>query len=499
MTKFLNPFLFLVIVFYLNFGVKAQGISNNWILGYYGGGGNIIMNFTHDSLILDTSIWKMNFLDLSSSISNSHGIIQFYTNGGWIANANTDTMLNGSNLAPGPYSSQWSHDGFRIPQGAIIIPFPGDSSKFYLFHETVTFDSSGFVVVPLQLLQTNIDMTLDNGLGAVTVKNNIILSDSLFLGGLTACKHANGRDWWLVTNRTHSNLFYKFLITSQGIQLPDTQSIGSYLNEGGPGQSCFSPDGKKYARYMPDDDLNIYDFDRCSGILSNPIHIPINDGAYSGGIAFSANSKFIYVSSFNYVYQFDAANPTTSKDTIAIFDGFSDPNPPFLTYFYQAQLAPNGKIYISAANGVHYMHIINHPDSTGSACDLVQHGLFVIANNAFTVPNYPNYFLGADSGSVCDTLQLSIKQSSSLAPFKLSCFPNPAEEDLNLSFEPRSKVRVIEIFDIYGQLILKQNISPWSQMCRIDVSKLKSGVYLCKLSEGSNSKSVKFIKANISE
>lgn len=492
---------FLLLILWAYPELRAQGITNKWYLGY-GASNNqsIKIDFENDSMYIDSVQRKMSFLDLNASICDSHGNMLFYTNGGWIADATNDTMQNGSHLAPGAYASQWSYDGFRICQGAIIIPFPSDSSKYYLFHETVTFDSSGSVVTPLQLLQSCIDMNLNNSLGAVTIKNQVILSDSLFSGNLTACKHANGRDWWLITTRIHSNLFYKFLITPQGVQLPDTQNIGSYLNEGGPGQSCFSPNGKKYARYMQDDNLNIYDFDRCSGLLSNPIHITINDGAFCTGLAFSPNSRYIYVSSQNYVYQFDVndTNVAQTKDTVAIYDNFPS-NPIFKTYFYQAQLAPNGKIYITAPNGVHYLHVINYPDSTGSACNLVQHGVDLKAFNAFTIPNHPNYFLGADSGSVCDTLQLGIKQFSTFSSLKFSCFPNPAEEDLNLLFEPRSKARLIEIFNFYGQLILKQNISPWSQMSRIDVSKLKSGVYLCKLSEGSNSKSIKFIKTNISE
>jgi hypothetical protein len=40
-------------------------------------------------------------------------------------------------------------------------------------------------------------MTLDNGLGAVVSKNNILFSDSLTMN-LFACRHANGRDWWLM-------------------------------------------------------------------------------------------------------------------------------------------------------------------------------------------------------------------------------------------------------------------------------------------------------------
>ena len=143
---------------------SSQGISNKWVLGYYGGGGNIIMSFKNDSLQLSNFVWKMNFHDLNASICDSHGNLLFYTNGGWIANADNDTMQNGNNLAPGTYASQWKGDGFRIVQGGLIIPFPDDSSKFYLFHETVYFDSLSNIIPCQNLLYSTIDMSLDSAL-----------------------------------------------------------------------------------------------------------------------------------------------------------------------------------------------------------------------------------------------------------------------------------------------------------------------------------------------
>ncbi|MEZ5068919.1 MAG: hypothetical protein R2847_10725 [Bacteroidia bacterium] len=33
------------------------------------------------------------------------------------------------------------------------------------------------------------------------------------------------------------------------------------------------------------------------------------------------------------------------------------------------QLAPDGKIYVSTGNGTMHIHVINNPDSAGTACD----------------------------------------------------------------------------------------------------------------------------------
>jgi Secretion system C-terminal sorting domain len=464
--------------------VYSQGITNKWVLGYYGGGGNIIMNFKNDSLHISNSVWKMNFDDLNASICDSHGNFLFYTNGGWIANANNDTMQNGNDLAPGTYASQWKGNGFRIVQGGLIIPFPYDSSKFYLFHETVYFDSFSNIIPCQNLLYSTIDMSLDSALGGVVIKNAVVLNDSLIYGELTACKHANGRDWWIFTHQRNTDLFFKFLITPAGITGPFIQNIGSIQTQAWPGQTCISPDGKKYARYTPNDDLDIYDFDRCSGLLSNPVHIQINDTAYAGGVAFSPNSRYLYVSSYRYVYQFDVTNSNIelTKDTVAIFDGFVSPSFPFYTRFYLSLLAPDGKIYINTTNSTQHMHVINSPDSAGSACNLVQHGIFLNVYNSFSIPNHPNYFLRADSGSVCDTLMLSTNSSQAkLDVSSISVYPNPAKEILFINHKnPSRQTEQFILYNSLGEVVLRKNLSPSTKASIVAIDNLQSGIYFWK-------------------
>lgn len=92
-------------------------------------------------------------------------------------------------------------------------------------------------------------------------------------GGLTAIKHANGRDWWVIAHRFHTSKYYKLLLTPQGIQGIYEQIIGSdSMNDIGV-QATFSPDGSKYCISNYGGWFDYMNFDRCSGEFTDPIQV----------------------------------------------------------------------------------------------------------------------------------------------------------------------------------------------------------------------------------
>ena len=92
--------------------------------------------------------------------------------------------------------------------------------------------------------------------------------------------------------------------------------------------------------------VEIYDFDRCNGGLSNHRRMHYNANI-SGGVAISPNSRYLYVSSYEHVYQYDlwASDIESTKVTVAVYDGYQSP---FGSKFFMAQLAPDGKIISTA-------------------------------------------------------------------------------------------------------------------------------------------------------
>jgi DNA-binding beta-propeller fold protein YncE len=257
----------------------------------------------------------------------------------------------------------------------------------------------------------NFSTSFINTLGTIEVYQKIenILIDSLTSGQFTACRHANGRDWWVLIPVANKPFIYSVLLNPDGVTMADTMEV-AYEMQNGLGQAKFSPDGRHFIRYNKvtlgqEDYLDIFDFDRCTGKISNHRQTNIDSDANAGGVAISPSSQFLYVSHYNHIFQYDlwAEDIFATKDTVATYDGYREWSF-FHSRFFMAQLAPNGKIYVNNASGVKTLHVIEFPDERGMACDVRQHSIQLPNNNASTLANHPNYRLGPIDGSPSDTL-----------------------------------------------------------------------------------------------
>jgi hypothetical protein len=498
---------------------QNSGITNNWILGYgsYAGypNGHTRIEFISGIPQIASDSLEMDISRTSANISDKQGNLLFYTNGYYIADATNDTMQNGNNISPtGFYNLQ--PKGLTVPQACLILPKPGSNTIYYLFHSTL--DNAPQYNRAHYLYMSTIDMSLNNGLGAVTSKNIVMINDTLSPGKITACKHANGRDWWVVVQRVNSNTYYKLLVSTNVILGPYTQNIGNPRTVT-PGMTCFSPDGTKYAyfysSYTSSGGLDVYDFNRCSGALSNPIHIiiPQTSGA-SGGLAFSGNSRYLYCANIEQLYQFDMAstNIAASQQTVAVWDSFYSPSPPFATLFSIPLLAPNGKIYMSTGNSTFHLHIINNPDNAGLTCDVQQHSLQTPFFYESGLPNHPNYFLECDStlGCLCAPTT-NLTPDPSPKERGVTAMPNPTDGVFTLQFDVMSISGVLEIYDVMGKLVYKDYVAPWSQFKRVNLTPALSkgegvsgssplqglgvsgGIFNCILKRGNDIESVKVI------
>jgi PKD repeat protein len=408
--------LFTLLIFlFFHLLLSAQKYDYNWITGYGGNEPTSVeqefgltrINFSDEKVnmqYVNTGIW----LDkTNTTMSDKDGKLLFYTNGGILNNKDNKVLKNSEKFNSSKFHDGYVATGLPIAQAILALPHPNKDYLYYLIYCRLEYKKK---VLNMGLNYALIDMKGDNGNGEMIVKNEALLQDTLLPGDITTTKHANGRDWWIIQFEEESNRYYRILLSPAGFTVFPSQTVGDTLRTA-LSQACFSPDGSKYARcsgkYFYDPaQIDLYDFDRCSGLLSNHKRLKYNFGQDNiPGVCFSYDSKYMYTSPRTKVIQWDlkAKDIGTSGDTIGIYDGYKEEDK-YAATFYLSQIAPDGKIYINATNGIKYFHVIHKPRQKGKDCQFQQRGLRLKSWNGFTIPNHPNYRLGPLDGSPCDTL-----------------------------------------------------------------------------------------------
>ncbi|GAB4497447.1 MAG: hypothetical protein OHK0019_31080 [Saprospiraceae bacterium] len=439
-------------------------------------------------------------LDATAMISDSAGNLLFYSNGCIILNRKHEAMPNGDSINFGGATYQQTCGfelaaprGYLSHQGILILPWPG-RSDYYIMLQLHRPGEVGSGYLNQNLLYTTVDMTLDNGYGAVTKKNALVFHDTFPADFLTAARHGNGRDWWILLPKFNSSRYYAFLLSPEGISGPylqeniallvDVTAFGS--------QAAFSPNGKKYATASYTAGLQVFDFDRCTGKLSNQKSLKEGfKGSVGNGVAFSPNSRYLYVSSDNMLYQFDmnADSLLLGQTLVGVYDSFGWGQGGSLpTSFYQLMLAPNGKIYMTTGNGTIYLHVIHQPNEAGLACDFEQRGLELSTSHSFSPPNFPHFRLYDFQDSPCDTLGINgppppedTTSSPPLCAGSIRVFPNPAQSIAYLEM-PECEGGSVSVFDIMGRWVEDLQLQEESMSTKLDVSTYIAGIYFLRIS-----------------
>ncbi len=482
--------------------VSAQKANNQWMIGWEFPTDHSLLDFNTISPISNLQSSGLAFFLTNASICDTSGQLLFYTNGHVIYNRNHDSLFNTSGINPGWATNYYEPYGMGIPQGAFVIPKPGNSGQYLLFYESaeiVVLDSvTG--TSPINLSYSLIDMGLDRGLGGIVVgtKNVNAINDTFVYGRITGVKHANGRDWWILVHHYNDDEYYSILVTPTGILGPYTQNIGRFhLFERLVMQSCFSPQGDQFVigltvnKQTLENVVDLFDFDRCSGLLSNHREIEIPDTVLlSSGCSFSPSGRWLYVSTNKNIYQYDTWD-TNINATRSIVSTWDTTQLPHRTYYHHL-LAPDGKIYVTNWFSADFLHVINEPDLQGVACDVVHEQVQLDALNTFMMPNAANYNLGAVTGSICDSLT-SINEIDHNFMFSLS--PNPNNGNFIISyFLPQNKNGRLEVYDLNGKLIYHLHLPQWSSYQDIQLpNEIASGIYNCRMSSMNHTINIKLV------
>ena len=468
--------------------------DNIWVLGYppndsansYGG---TILEFGGPDPIVRFFNAEA-FLENSAEICSFEGNLLFYSNGCRVINSNHQQMVEGDQINPGPVHDNQCNEGdvYRTHQGLIALPWPGRDGEFAMFHlgwyRTTGWPARQYI---RDIYVTHIDMNANNGLGKVLEKNTVLWQDSTLVDNMTAVRHGNGRDWWIVEPRGLTDSFYLFLLSPYGIKGPFIEKTGLRSTVSGltAGQVVFSPDGTKYIRGNGRDGIDIFDFDRCRGKFVRGQRLPFPSVASDGvcGAAISPSSRYLYISALTKMFQYDlwAEDIEDSKVLLGQYDGFVDPFP---TTFYQQMLAPNGKIYMTSTNGTRYLHVIHYPDSAGLSCAFEQRGLRLATYHGFCVPNFPHFRLYDLPASPCDSLGIDAPEEYRVlwSPSDgIRLLPNPVGSGTVTVTIPPGDGGVLRVFDAAGRFLAEYKVAH-ERLYTLDCSDFPKGVYVVTFS-----------------
>jgi hypothetical protein len=316
----------------------------------------------------------------------------------------------------------------------------------------------------------------------IVISKDVFLVKGYLSDMLTAVRHGNGRDWWIVQPLDSSDKYLVFLLSPTGTSGPDTIHSGQLWDyRGYNGQAVFSPDGSKYVRANPYNGVHILGFDRCAGAFSaaKKIEVPDEEGVW--GVAISPNSRYLYMTTLGALWQADLWAPNTASSLIKIaeYDGYVSPFP---TRIFQPMLAADGKIYITTSNGTNVLHVIHQPDQPGAACQFEQHGVLMPTYHAFNAPNFPHFRLYDLPGSVCDTLGIngpSVGVVDNTQPSaSLQAMPNPADASVRISAAQSLRGEWL----LYSAAGLPKRRGDWEgASLLLDTSELPAGVWYLTL------------------
>jgi len=482
--------------------------DNIWLLGYTNEDtstvlGGFSMEFTEESFMISTLKYNIGGVAVSNaSICDDTGNLQVYSNGCFIANQKHEVIENGDDINPGDIHEEWCEAiGSYLSSGSTtILPIPEHPDEYIYFYERFNED-----LYTDGLLYAYIDMNQNDGDGKVIQKNEVLLEDTLFVY-ITAVRHGNGRDWWLVVpSGSPSRDFNLFLLSPVGLEGPFFRSyppaseppFGTEYSFGGPTQAVFTPDGSKYCRVNRLYGIEIYDFDRCTGEFSIRKKLPLpplteeairqNDTTLlnldvgGAGMAASPNSRYLYVSNLRELYQIDLCDQQYQMQLIDTYNGALKPL--FPASFFQMQLAPDGKIYMSSGSTVNVLSVIQDPDKPGKLCDFAQHGVALPRYTGFVLPNFPHFRLLDLPGSPCDSLGIDAPPKEGPAYPAFTLFPNPARNEVHL-FIPDCKDARLEIFNAAGQFLYQSPRLTGEASYDLDITLWPSGVYFVVFTNG---------------
>ncbi|MBU2914309.1 PKD domain-containing protein [Reichenbachiella agariperforans] len=282
---------------------------NQW---YFGENAGIDFNDPNGTVAI-TDANLMTSPQAASSVSDLNGDLLFYTNGVTVWNKEHQIMVNGTNIGGDSTSMQ----------GAMIMPFPGDSTTFYVFTSDPVYGDNTY-----NMRYSIVDMKQDVMRGAVVQKNLPFFTNST--ERMTGVGLGQGLSW-LITHEFGNNQFKSYPVTATGIGEPLTSAAGSVLRldeeKNATAEMQVAQAGNYIAMAIQDTNENyieLFEIDTF-GVVSQIAKIDVEEPlpALIYGVEFSSGAEKLYVtthSNGSKLLQYDLDSiqaPTAEADIMA--------------------------------------------------------------------------------------------------------------------------------------------------------------------------------------
>jgi hypothetical protein len=331
-----------------------------------------------------------------SCIADSMGELLMYANQNGVYSLAWGQAINGQLFSAG-----------SLTNGSTILPVWGDGSQYMVLY------IAGGVCPGVRCPMLAI---VDHNSSRDSVKAHFSLGQyspfNPVAEKITAVRDAGGTGWWVFYHGIDDNKFIRFKVTGSQASPFFIQSIGSIHEYVGMnpyyslGEITFSPQGNKLLLVTYTGIVDVFDFDRCTGQLSNWDSLGTPSPAQPGpnnyyGASFSPDGTKIYVSEaadppiISRLFQWDLTATDVRASKTLIYSATDS------ITIGQHQLGPDGKIYITKRKAWdtlsvdnYYLCVINDPNQVGLACDFVYDGLWLKGRRTtYSLPNLPNYNL----------------------------------------------------------------------------------------------------------
>jgi len=358
----MKEYISLLIAFCISMPLLAQKELNNWFSGSYSGiTWNKTRSFeatglfgTSDAILdgLPTEIIgsPMSTAEGCYSLSDSKGNLLFYSDGQKIYNRKMEVMENGAGM----------YGDMSSAQSGVILPFPGSKTKFISLSLDACNNTTSTPIDVLAYSIVDMDKNTNGGFedGAVMEKNIVFTghpASTLTNESMTAIRHANGRDYWVIapSKSVAATYLNAWLVTPAGIQnttpvstLATTTTNNNW--DAATGYIKLTPDGKHFAwGTWGDNRLFFGDFDASTGQFSN---IKSISATRAYGVEFSVSGKYLYTTQVN------GSGATNGAIKVFDFEALLSADDPSTVAFKSkgniwahgaVQLGPDKRIYIN--------------------------------------------------------------------------------------------------------------------------------------------------------